>query len=266
MLNQRQFAASALINVMTSAVKKAGRGLIRDFNEVEHLQVSRKGLGNFVSTADRRSEALLVQELQKARPRFRFLVEESGEIPGPDPDHRWIIDPLDGTTNFLHGIPHFAISVALEFHKQIIAAVVYNPITDEMYWAEKGKGAYVGNRRIRVAGRRFLDESLFGTGTPSAARGRHQQFTRLLERVIPATGGIRRFGAASLDLAFVAAGRLDGYFETGLCPWDVAAGSLLIQESGGHFCDFDGQQEVVESGDILAANPDLFQQVKAMLL
>ena len=245
---------SALIHVMASAALKAARGLIRDFGEVEQLQVSVKGPGDFVSAADLKAEKVLRTELQKARPGFGFTMEESGNSPGPDARHRWIVDPLDGTTNFLHGLPFFAISIALERDGEIVAGVVYEPVRDEMFWAEKGAGAFVNERRLRVSARRRLDESVIGTGIPFRDRGDHRAYLATLQAVMAATSGVRRLGVASLDLAYVAAGRLDGFWEFGLKPWDIAAGLLLVRESGGYATDFAGAHGLPPSGDVLAAN------------
>src|SRR5258706_3215915 len=217
---------SATINVMTAAALKASRGLKRDFGEVEQLQVSMKGPADFVSNADLKAEKLLRAELSKGRPGFGFLMEESGESKGSDPRHRWIVDPLDGTTNFLHGIPHFAISIALERDGEIVAGVVYEPSREEMFGAEKGIGAYLNDRRLRVSARRSLGEALIGTGLPFRGHGEHAIYTATLSRVMAATSGVRRFGAAALDLAYVAAGRFDGFWEFALSPWDIAAGLL----------------------------------------
>ncbi len=245
---------SALMNVMVQAALKAGRRLKRDFGEVENLQVSVKGPADFVSTADKKAESTLYNELVKARPKWGFLMEESGEIVGEDKQHRWIIDPLDGTTNFLHGIPHFAISIAAESQGNLQAALVYNPITEELFTAERGKGAFLNDRRLRVAGRRNLSTSVIGTGIPHIGRPEHGKFLLELAHLMGETAGIRRMGAASLDLAYIAAGRLDGFWERGLQPWDMAAGMLLITESGGYISDIDGQNQIFEKGDIVAGN------------
>src|SRR5437016_13934336 len=218
---------------MTSAALKAARGLVRDFGEVEQLQVSVKGPGEFVSAADLKAERIIKAELRKARPGYAMLFEESGAEPGSDPRHRWIVDPLDGTTNFLHGIPHFAISIALERDGEIIAGVVYEPTRDEMYWAEKGAGAYLNDRRLRVSARRQLAESVVGTGLPFRDGADQPVYLGTLAAVLPATSGVRRFGAAALDLAYVAAGRLDGFWEFGLSPWDIAAGLAAVRGAGG---------------------------------
>src|SRR5256885_5805638 len=217
---------------MTSAALKAARGLIRDFGEVEQLQVSIKGPGEFVSTADLKAERTLKNELTRARPGYGLLFEESGESAGSDPHHRWIVDPLDGTTNFLHGIPHFAISIALERDGEIVAGIVYEPTRDEMYWAEKGAGAYLNDRRLRVSARRQLAEAGVGTRPPFRDGADRPVYLGTLAAVLPATSGVRRFGAAALDLAYVAGGRPDGFWEFGLSPWDIAAGMLLVREAG----------------------------------
>ncbi|ABC21877.1 inositol monophosphatase family protein [Rhodospirillum rubrum] len=246
---------SALMNVMLIAVKKAAKGLVRDFGELENLQVSRKGPSDFVSNADLKAEKILKAELRKARPAYSFLMEESGAEDGADTSRRWIVDPLDGTTNFLHGIPHFAISVALEEKGEIVAGVIYNPILDELYTAEKGNGAFVNDRRLRVSGRRDLAESLFATGIPFQGKGGHARFLGQLAKVMAKTSGVRRIGAASLDLAYVAAGRVDGYWEEGLHPWDCAAGILLVKEAGGYVTTLDGKPDPLRQGSLLAANP-----------
>jgi myo-inositol-1(or 4)-monophosphatase len=250
---------------MTSAALKAARGLIRDFGEVEQLQVSIKGPGEFVSTADLKAERTLKNELTRARPGYGLLFEESGESAGSDSHHRWIVDPLDGTTNFLHGIPHFAISIALERDAEIVAGVVYEPTRDEMFWAEKGAGAYLNDRRIRVSARRQLGEALIGTGIPFYGRGDHPRYIATLAAVMGATSGVRRLGAAALDLAYVAAGRYDGFWETGLFPWDLAAGLLLVREAGGFVSDLAGGQTMMQSGDVLAANDRLHLPLAALI-
>lgn len=259
---------SALYTVMERAVRKAGKGLARDFGEVEHLQVSVKGPSDFVSTADLAAERALRAELEKARPGYSFLMEESGVSHGTDRDHVWIVDPLDGTTNFLHSIPHFAISVALQHRGELLAGMIYNPVLDELYWAEKGKGAYLNDRRLRVSGRRDLGESLIGTGIPFRGRGKaedHAHYLKLLAATMARTAGVRRPGAAALDLAYVAAGRFDGFFEIGLNKWDVAAGILLIREAGGFVGDMDGDAEALETGNIVAGNAKLFEPLRGFL-
>ena len=213
---------SALYNVMERAVRKAARGLVHDFGEIENLQVSVKGPADFVSTADLQAERTLKSELARARPDYGFLMEEGGATAG-DGRHRWIVDPLDGTTNFLHGIPHFAISVALEREAEIIVGLIYDPMRDEMFYAEKGMGAFVNDRRLRVSARANLADAVIATGIPFRERGNHPHYLKLLGAVMSQTAGVRRMGAAALDLAYVAAGRCDGFFEIGLSPWDMPA-------------------------------------------
>lgn len=252
---------SALWNVMTEAARKAARALRRDFGEVEQLQVSSKGPSDFVSAADLKAEKTLRTELQKARPRFGFLMEETGEIQAEDGKHRWIIDPIDGTTNFLHGIPHFAISIALEMEGDIIAGLVYNPIVEEMFYAEKGKGAFLNDHRLRVSARNKMSEAVIATGIPFHGRPGHEPFLKQLGRVMQAAAGVRRMGTASLDLAYVAAGRYEGFWETGLQPWDIAAGVLLVREAGGFVTDFKGEKDVLGTGNVVAANAKLHKQI-----
>ena len=256
---------SPIVNVMASAALKAARALKRDFGEVEQLQVSVKGPGEFVSTADLRAERTLKTELSRARPGYALLFEEGGAVEGSDPHHRWIVDPLDGTTNFLHGIPHFAISIALERDGEIVAGVVYEPTRDEMFWAEKGAGAYLNDRRLRVSARRHLADALIGTGMPFGGRGDRPAYLATLSRVMAATSGVRRFGAAALDLAYVAAGRYDGFWEFGLFPWDIAAGLLLVREAGGFVSDLAGGQTMLTGGDVLAANGHLHLPLAALI-
>jgi myo-inositol-1(or 4)-monophosphatase len=246
---------------MTEAARKAARALRRDFGEVEQLQVSNKGPSDFVSAADIKAEKTLRAELQKARPRFGFLMEETGEIAGEDGKHRWIIDPIDGTTNFLHGIPHFAISIALEMEGEIIAGVVYNPIVEEMFFAEKGQGAFLNDHRLRVSSRNKMTEAVIATGIPFHGRPGHEPFLKQLGRVMNEVAGVRRMGTASLDLAYVAAGRCEGFWETGLQPWDIAAGILLVREAGGFVTDYKGGQDVLHGGNVVAANPKLHKQL-----
>lgn len=248
---------SALLNVMTAAAQKAARGLVRDFGEIENLQVSKKGTGDFVSAADRKAEETLVAELTKARPGYGFLLEEGGAIEGSDTSNRWIIDPLDGTTNLLHGIPHFSVSIALERDGELNAGVIYEPVWDQMFVAEKGQGAYLNNRRLRVSARRVLEESLFATGIPFAGKDEHDRFLEQLKAIMAVSSGVRRFGSAALDLAYVAAGRYEGFWEIGLHPWDMAAGIVLVREAGGFVTDLSGGKSMMESGEILAANDQL---------
>ncbi len=246
---------SPLLNVMIRAADRAARGLKRDFGEVENLQVSRKGPADFVSAADLRAEKILREELHKARPDYAFLMEESGARAGRSDSNRcWIVDPLDGTTNFLHGLPHFAISIGLREGEQMVAAVVYDPIKEDLFYAEKGGGAYLNDRRMRVSGRDRLDEALLATGIPFKGRGGESQFARELDQAMRETAGVRRWGTASLDLAYVAAGRYDGFWERDLAPWDIAAGLLLVREAGGYVTAIDGGRVHLDGRSILAAN------------
>lgn len=247
-------ARSALLNVMVQAAMKAGRSLARDFGEVQNLQVSLKGPGDYVSQADQRAEKIIYTELSRARPDYGFLMEESGEIESKDGQHRWLVDPLDGTTNFLHGIPIFAVSIALERQGQIVAGVIFNPAMDELYTAERGGGAFLNDRRLRVAARTKLVDSVIGTGIPHLGRGKHGHYLVELRNVMAETAGIRRMGAVALDLAYVAAGRLDGFWEDDMNPWDLAAGMLMIRESGGFVSDKSGGQKVFETKGIVAGN------------
>ncbi len=256
---------SPILNVMMGAARKAGRGMVRDFGEVEKLQVSMKGTADFVSSADLRAEKILRQELSKARPAFGFLMEEGGEVTGDDKSHRWIIDPIDGTTNFLHGIPQFAISIGLERDGELIAGVVYEPITDSMFHGEKGAGAFLNDWRLRVSARRKLDEAVISTGIPHRGRPGHTEFMKELPWMMANVAGLRRFGAASLDLAYVAAGRCDAYWERALKPWDMAAGIVLVREAGGYISDLEGKPDVMSTGDILAANDQLHPQLMQLL-
>lgn len=254
-----------LMTVMLDAVMKASRNLKRDFGEVENLQVSRKGPGDFVSTADRKAEKTLREALEKARPNYGFKLEESGVIEGSDKSHVWHVDPLDGTTNFLHGIPHFAISVGLEREGQIVAGVIYDPIKDEIFAAEKGQGAFMNNRRLRVAARQEMIEAVIACGIPFIGRGNHPQFLSELGAVMAATSGVRRMGSAALDLAYVAAGRYDGFWERGLNPWDTAAGLLLVREAGGLVEALEPGGDVLEGGTIIAANGEVFDDFAKLL-
>lgn len=249
---------SANLNIMIKAARKAGRSLVKDFREVENLQVSMKGAGDFVSRADIAAEEILKQELMGARPTYGWLGEEGGGEEGQDPTRRWIVDPLDGTTNFLHGLPHWAISIGLEHKGQIVAGVVFDAAKDEMFFAEKGAGAWMNDTRLRVSGRSRMIESIFATGIPFAGRADLPETLQDLARLMPACAGVRRWGAASLDLAYVAAGRYDGYWERRLKPWDLAAGLIIVREAGGfaHAIDEDG--DVIEDGHVIAANEAIF--------
>ena len=256
---------SPVLNVMAHAALKAARGLLRDFGEVEQLQVSVKGPGEFVSTADLKAERTLKAELSRAHPGYGMLFEESGEAAGADRRHRWIVDPLDGTTNFLHGIPHFAISIALERDGEIVAGIVYEPTRNEMFAAEKGFGAYVNDRRLRVSARRQLGDAVIGTGMPYGPRAAEPGYGDTLAAIMSATSGVRRMGSAALDLAYVAAGRFDGFWEFGLAPWDVAAGLLLVREAGGYVSDLAGGHQMMTTGDVLAANDHLHLPLAALI-
>ena len=246
---------SALMNVMTAAALKAGRGLKRDFGEVENLQVSVKGPGDFVSAADRKAEKILHDELAKARPGYGFVMEESGRIDGTDKSHTWFIDPLDGTTNFLHGLPVFAISIGLAREDQIVAGLVHNPATGDMFIAQKGQGAYQNNRRLRVAARRDLTDCIIGCGIPHLGKTKeHPRFAADLATVMAKAGNLRRLGAAALDLCFVASGSYDGFWEHNLQAWDVAAGIIIVKEAGGFVTDADGGAEMLAKGSVCAGN------------
>jgi myo-inositol-1(or 4)-monophosphatase len=256
---------SALLKVMSDAARKAARGLNRDFGELAELQVARKAPADFVSAADLRAEQVLFEALAKARPGYGFHGEERGLIAGTDKTHTWIVDPLDGTTNFLHAIPHFAINIALEREGAVVAAVTYNPITNDLFWAEKGKGCFLNDHRLRVAARQRLDEAVLATGIPFLGHGHHARFLKELHQMSQRVAGVRRFGSAALDLAWVAAGRYDGYWERDLSPWDLAAGLLLVTEAGGKVSDADGGEDVLAKGSVVAANLDLHPQILARL-
>jgi myo-inositol-1(or 4)-monophosphatase len=251
-------SASTLVQVMIDAARKAGRGLKRDFGEVAELQVSKKGPADFVSAADLKAEQALFEALEKARPGYSFHGEERGLIEGTDKTHTWIVDPLDGTTNFLHALPHFAVNIALQREGAIVAAVTYNPATEEVFWAERGRGAWLGDqKRLRVAARRTLIESVLATGIPFAGRPGHTAFLKELHQIAPRVSGVRRFGSAALDMAYVAAGRFDGFWERNLKPWDTAAGSLIVLEAGGAVASAEGEPYDPEEGSVCCANPDL---------
>ena len=263
-------AHSGLITVMDRAARKAAPRLRRDFNEVQQLQVSRKGPADFVSMADKRSEETLFEELRKARPDWGMLLEEGGEIAGDPAKPRWIVDPLDGTSNFLHGIPHFSISIAVEEPRpggrgEITQGLIYQPLTDESFWAEKGRGAWLQDRRLRVSARRDLSEALIATGIPFKGHGDFAQWAAIFAAVAPEVAGIRRFGSAALDLAWVAAGRYDGFWESNLQPWDVAAGMLLVREAGGFVTDFRGGDRAMERNEFLAASEALHSRLHKLV-
>ncbi|GLQ25917.1 inositol monophosphatase family protein [Sulfitobacter pacificus] len=249
---------SANLNIMIKAARKAGRALTKDFREVEQLQVSVKGAGDFVSKADIAAEQIIKSELMNARPTYGWLAEEGGEEEGVDPTRRWIVDPLDGTTNFLHGLPHWAVSIALEHKGHIVAGVVFDPTKDEMFFAEKGAGAWMNESRIRASGRHRMIESIFATGLPFGGRSDLPQTLQELARLMPVCAGVRRWGAASLDLAYVAAGRYDGFWERRLNAWDVAAGSLIVREAGGLVEPLDEGRDIIGHGQIICANEPIF--------
>jgi len=263
----------AIVNVMEGAARKAARALVRDFGEVEQLQVSRKGPSDFVSAADLRAEKILFHELRKGRPGFGLTMEESGSLPGADDpdapdtagDDRWIVDPLDGTTNFLHGVPHFAVSIAHEEKGQVVAGAVYQPLTDELFWAVRGGGAFLNHRRLRVSSRSVMADALLATGLPYRGKPKHPAYGATLEAVLPAVAGVRRFGAASLDLAWVAAGRYDGFWEFDLESWDVAAGLLLVREAGGTASDARGRDRAWSGAEVLASNTALHGDLRRIV-
>jgi myo-inositol-1(or 4)-monophosphatase len=256
---------SALLNVMIKAARQAGRTLKRDFGEVEHLQVSLKGPANFVSAADRRAEDILRTELTKARPTYGFLGEEGGRIEGHDKSHTWIVDPLDGTTNFLHGIPHFAISIGLEREGALLAGLIYNPASEELFTAERGQGAYLNDQRLRVAARRNLSDAVVACGMPHYGRGDLALARKELAVLQEKVAGLRRFGAAALDFAYVAAGRFDLYWERNLSAWDMAAGILIVREAGGFVTDLEGRDALFASGHVVAGNEWLHPELLRLL-
>ena len=263
-------AHSGLFTVIERSARKAAPRLRRDFNEVQHLQVSRKGPADFVSMADKRAEQTLYEELSKARPDWGFIMEERGEVAGDPNKPRFIIDPLDGTTNFLHGIPHFAMSIAVEEpmpngKREITTALIYQPLTDESFWAEKGRGAWLQDQRLRVSSRRELTEAVVATGIPFMGHGDFAEWTRIFGSIAPQVAGIRRLGSAALDLAWVAAGRFAGYWESKLHIWDVAAGMLLVKEAGGFVTDFRGGDRALERNEFLAANDGLHSKLHKLL-
>lgn len=265
-------ALSANLNIMIQAVQKAGRGLARDFGELEKLQVSKKGAADFASTADMNSEKTLREYLLKVRPRYGFLQEESGTLAGADTSHRWIIDPLDGTSNFLHAIPHFAISLALQEDKEIVAGVIFNPITGDLFYAEKGGGAWAltatGSCRLHVSHRNTLNEAVVVTGIPHLGHSDPDKFVRQLMPMMQKTAGVRRMGSAALDMAYVAAGRFECYWEEDIKPWDIAAGMLIVKEAGGRICTFKGEEDpfkILTDGSIVASNDDLFNTFKKQI-
>ncbi len=256
---------SALVSVMIGAARKTARALQRDFGEAEALQTSKKGPADFVTAADQKAEQTLYEELSRGRPKYGFLMEERGEIEGSDNSNRWIVDPLDGTTNFMHGLAQFAISICLERDRQPFAGVVYNPVTNELFWAEKGEGCWLNDRRLRVSQRKRLEDCLFATGLPFKGRSGRETALQETDRVLAETAGVRRFGSAALDLAFVAAGRFDAYWERGLNAWDVGAGIVLVREAGGYVTEIDGGDKPLHSGSILAANPEIHEVARKLI-
>jgi myo-inositol-1(or 4)-monophosphatase len=252
---------SALLKVMSDAARKAARGLNRDFGELAELQVAKKAPADFVSAADLKAEQTIFEMLSKARPGYGFLGEERGMIEGTDKTHTWIVDPLDGTTNFLHAIPHFAINIALQREGAVVAAVTYNPISNDLFWAEKGKGCFVNDKRLRVAARTRMDEAVLATGIPFMGHGQHATFLKELHQISQRVAGVRRFGSAALDLAWVAAGRYDGYWERDLSPWDMAAGVLLVTEAGGRVTNANGEDDVLGTGSVCAGNLEIQPQL-----
>jgi len=258
-------AGSANLNLMLKAARKAGRSLAKDFREVENLQVSMKGAGDFVSRADIAAEKILKEELMGARPTYGWLAEEGGEDEGQDPTRRWIVDPLDGTTNFLHGLPHWAVSVGLEHKGKIVAGVIYDPCKDEMFLAEKGEGAWLNESRLRVSGRNKMIESIFATGLPFGGRADLPEALQDLARIMPTCAGVRRFGSAALDMAYVAAGRYEGFWERNLKSWDMAAGMIIVQESGGLIEPLEPAGNVLEDGEVICANEAIFDKFSKVI-
>jgi myo-inositol-1(or 4)-monophosphatase len=253
------------MNIMVKAAEKAARSLVRDFGEVEQLQVSRKGPADFVTAADKRSEEIIFEELKKARPGFSFMMEESGEVKGDNPDNVWVIDPLDGTHNFMHGIPHWCISIALQVKGRVEAGLVYDPVKDEMFRAERSGGAFMRGKRLRVSGRGEMESAVIAMGYAKPTSEKHAQFLSDLKKVSAVAPMVRRFGAAALDLCYVAAGRYEGYWERGLHPWDVAAGYLILKESGGFASSIDNDDDPVFSRNIVAGNGEIYPRLRKLL-
>ncbi|QPM90127.1 inositol monophosphatase family protein [Pseudooceanicola algae] len=256
---------SANLNIMMKAARKAGRSLVKDFREVENLQVSMKGAGDFVSRADVAAENILKEELMGARPTYGFLGEEGTSIAGEDPTRRWIVDPLDGTTNFLHGLPHWAISIALEHKGQIVSGVIYDPAKDEMFMAEKGEGAWMNDMRIRASGRTRMIESIYATGLPFGGRADLPETLKDLSQLLPVCAGVRRWGSAALDMAYVAAGRYDGFWERRLNAWDIAAGIVIVREAGGLIQPLNPEGDIVSDGEVICANEALFDKFSKII-
>lgn len=256
---------SPLFNIIDKAARRAARSLLKDFDEVDRLNITRKGPADFVSQADKNAERLIIEELQKARPNYSFLAEETGETVGKDTSNCWIIDPLDGTTNFLHGLPHFAISIALERDGQLHAGMIYDPVKDEMFYAEKGSGAYLNDRRLRIPAKRSIDQAIFATGIPFYGHGDHGLFAAQLRQVMAVSAGVRRFGAAALDLAYVAAGRYDGYWEKNINAWDMAAGVLIVKEAGGFVRDYQDGNDMLKRGEVICGNDHMLKALQTLL-
>ncbi len=254
-----------LVTIMVKAAESAAKALARDFGEAEQLQVSKKGPSDFVSAADKRAEKSIHHTLVKARPEFGFLMEEGGTFEGKDPNRRFIVDPLDGTNNFLHGIPHWAITIAAEENGEITAGIVFDVVRNELFWAAKGTGAFIRNRKIRVSSRNDLEMSIVTCGSPAKGRGDHERFSKDMAAVLPAVSGMRRMGSAALDMAYVAAGRVDAYWERQISPWDVAAGVLIVREAGGFVSEVNGGKNAVYGGSILASNAGVYQDMRSLL-
>ena len=257
---------SANISIMISAARKAAKSILRDFGELEKLQVSIKGQNDFVTMADIKAQEIIHYELSRARNDYGFLMEE-GKIKNniDDNEYTWIIDPIDGTLNFMNGVPYFAISIALNFKNKIIAGIVYDPVHNDFYWAEEGVGAYLNDQRLRVTNKKSIENSLIALGIPFLGRGDHAKHIRIQQAVMEKVAGLRRFGAASLDLAFVAAGRVDGFWEFGLSPWDVAAGIILVREAGGIAIGIDNKENPLLTGNIVAGNINIVNNLQQII-
>ena len=254
-----------IINIMTKAAYKAGNILIKDFREVENLQVSKKGIGDFVTSADLSSEKAIIKILQKGYPKIEIMSEETNSETNLNKHEKmWIIDPLDGTLNFLHGLPHFAISMALMVNEEIISGIIYDPIKDELFWAEKGIGAFLNGKRIRVSARSQLKDALVSTGIPwKGMESSHKNYLKILENIMKSSSGIRRYGAAALDLAYVAAGRYDAFWEFNLKTWDIAAGALIVKEAGGYVGNINKNENYLYTGNIYACNNNLLDELES---
>ena len=252
-----------MLNIAIRAVRAAENIIIRQINQVQSLPIRRKGSNDYVTEVDRRAEMVIIETIRKSYPQHAFLAEESGRQ--GDSPYLWIIDPLDGTTNYLHGFPQYAISVALQYQGRLEQAIVYDPLRQELFTASRGEGAMLNDKRIRVSGQKKMADALIGTGFPHRDQIRLNEYMETLRNLLPASADIRRAGAAALDLAYVACGRLDGFWEFGLKPWDIAAGALLITESGGLVSDLKGDQAYLENGDIIAASPGIFQEMQEII-